>query len=105
MKVAVFGAGLIGRERLAAIEKLRARGRDIEVCGVYDPVATNLPNTFADVVAAFVTDVDALLARYPDWAIVATPHDAAPQLCARALRGGCKVLVEKPLGRNVEEST
>jgi predicted dehydrogenase len=96
MKVAICGAGLIGRERLAAIEKLRVRGRDIEVCGVYDPYATNLPNAFAD--------SEALLARDPDWVIVATPHDAAPQLCARALQGGCKVLVEKPLGRNAEEA-
>jgi predicted dehydrogenase len=100
MKVAIFGAGLIGRERLAAIEKLRARGRDIEVCGVCDPYAANLTNAVADL----VPDVDALLARDPDWVIVATPHDAAPQLCARALRGGFKVLVEKPLGRNTEEA-
>ena len=101
MKVAVFGAGLIGRERLAAIEKLRARGRDIEVCGVYDPYAANPPTAIANV----VTNEDALFARDPDWVIVATPHDAAPRLCVRALRGGCKVLVEKPLGRNAEEAS
>ncbi|HEY1760759.1 MAG TPA: Gfo/Idh/MocA family oxidoreductase [Bryobacteraceae bacterium] len=96
MKVALFGAGLIGRERLAAIEKLRARGGDVEICGVYDPYAANLQNGFSD--------IDALLACNPDWVIVATPHDVAPQLCVRALRGGFKVLVEKPLGRDLEEA-
>ena len=96
MKVAIFGAGLIGRERLAAIEKLRVRGRDIEVSGVYDPYSANLPNGFSD--------IDALLDCDPDWVIVATPHDVAAQLCVRALRGGFKVLVEKPLGRDLEEA-
>ena len=80
LKVAIFGAGLIGRERIAAIEKLRARGRDIEVCGVCDPYAENL----ADAVA----DSEDLLARDPDWVIVATPHDTAPRLCIRALQRG-----------------
>lgn len=96
MKAAVFGAGLIGRERIAAIQKLRERGRDVELCGVYDPAAS--PNT-----PSLAPDPEALLDSRPDWVIVATPHDTAVDLSVQALRRGLNVLVEKPLGRTAKE--
>ena len=37
--VGIAGLGLIGKERLLAMEKLQGRGRDIEVAGVFDPYA------------------------------------------------------------------
>jgi predicted dehydrogenase len=99
MRIAVMGAGLIGRERLLGIKQLRARGRDISVCGVCDPYADT-----AKLDVPSLSTVDQVYAATPDWVIIATPHDSAVELAIRSLRLGFKVLLEKPLGRSIEEA-
>jgi predicted dehydrogenase len=48
--------------------------------------------------------MDELLGCGPDLVIVATPHGTAGELVTAALRGGARVLMEKPLGRSVAEA-
>jgi predicted dehydrogenase len=106
-RVALVGLGLIGRERLLAVEALREQGRQpVELAGVLDPdperVAFARERAGAEVVAA--PDLDALVALEPDWFVVATPHDIAVEVVPRLLATGAQVLVEKPLGRSLAEA-
>jgi predicted dehydrogenase len=104
VKVALLGAGLVGQQRLLAIQQLRRRGRDIRTCGIFDPGLSER----AEVERKFETRVfdrlDQLLDACPDWIVIATPHDTAVDLAVRALSSGFSVLVEKPLGRSLAET-
>ncbi len=103
-RIAIFGAGLLGRERLKAIRTLRKRGRDVTVAGVYDPFLADVAKFKADFDAPVYKDETSLWADKPDWVIVATPHDSAPALAIRAMDSGHKVLIEKPMGRGLAEA-
>lgn len=99
IRAAVVGAGLIGTQRLAAIGAMEQNGLPVEVVGWTDPAspdAVTFSRRFAD--------LEALLAKHPNWVLVATPHDVAAGLAERALRTGASVLIEKPLGRNLREA-
>lgn len=98
--VGIAGLGLIGKERLLAVEKLQSRGRDIEVAGVFDPYAdSSLGGDYR------VETLPALLSSQPDLVVVATPHSSALEVATAALSSGSDVLVEKPLGRSAAETT
>lgn len=102
--VGLVGAGLIGKERLKALNLLVSRGRRCTCVGVVDPS----PGPLADASARFgvpaIGSLDELLRLQPDWVVVATPHNIACDLASRALRTGCRVLIEKPLGRTSAEA-
>lgn len=100
--VLVVGAGLIGSQRLEALEQLRAAGDPLEVTGVVDP-RPRRELRIADAYAHY-TEVEDGLAAHPDWVIVATPHDTAARVVTAALNGGAHILVEKPLGRTAAEA-
>jgi predicted dehydrogenase len=99
MRIAVLGAGLIGRERLLGIKQLRERGRDISVCGIFDPYAEQ-----AKIDVPIFSNLEQVFDASPDWIVIATPHDSAVELAIRSLHAGFKVLMEKPLGRSIEEA-
>lgn len=102
MKALVCGYGLIGKDRVAALVALKAEGIPLERIAVLDP--------FLDPALALPAGVErlgaweAVVAYAPDWVVAATPHDAAVPLVRQALDLGAKVLVEKPLGRNLAEA-
>lgn len=104
MRIALLGAGLIGRERLLAIEQLRSRGRDVEVCAVFDPHLTDVEAFQKRFKVPVVDDIDRLYDTVPDWVVIAAPHDTAAQLAIESLRHGFQVLIEKPLGRSSDEA-
>lgn len=105
IRIAIFGAGLLGRERLKAVRTLRKRGRDVVVGGVYDPFLGDVAKFKADFPEVPVyRDEAALWADKPEWVIVATPHDSAPDITLHALAKGHKVLLEKPMGRGMSEA-
>lgn len=92
MNIVVVGAGMIGQERIKAIERL---GENI--IAVVDPNATL-----------------SQLADYPcykqlpeltkcEWVFVCTPHDITCNIVKKAIKAGCNVLAEKPLGRTLYE--
>jgi predicted dehydrogenase len=104
IRVAVVGLGLIGRERLLALEALRHQGRPVTVAGVLDTDPARLEAAREICAAPAAADLDALIGLRPDWFVVATPHDRAVRIVTRVLATGTRVLVEKPLGRCLAEA-
>jgi predicted dehydrogenase len=103
-KVAIFGAGLLGRERIKAVRLLRERGLDVAVSGVYDPFLADAPKVLADLDVPAYADPAAIWANRPDLVVIATPHDIAPEITVTALGHGLNVLLEKPMGRGMAEA-
>lgn len=104
IRVGIVGLGLIGRQRLEAVEALQAQGHAVEAVALLDPLAAHAADLAASSGVALVPDLDAFLAADIDWAIVATPHDTAASLVPKLLSSGSRILVEKPLGRSVREA-
>ncbi len=84
MKALVIGAGMIGRERIKALEKLKVE------TFVVDPLYSKIT-------------LDDGLSMEPDWVFICTPHDVAVQIAPEVYSNCFKVLCEKPLGRTPEE--
>jgi len=99
LRIIVVGAGLIGRQRAAAIESLAAR-HPIALAGVVDPRA--------DAADGLSAPHFRHLSEVPpgsfDAAVVALPHDLSASTCLLILQAGCPVLVEKPLGTSGREA-
>lgn len=103
-RIGIIGGGLIGRERLEAVRRLAQGGLPVEVAGVCDADPAMLAKTAADYGVPGFAVADALLAQQPDLTIVALPHDAAVPMTLAALAAGGRVLLEKPMGRNLAEA-
>jgi predicted dehydrogenase len=104
IRVGVIGTGLMGGERLTALQSLRAQGRDVEIVGLLDPYNLAAPAIAASAGTTLAESPDHLLRLQPDWVFVATPHDVAVELVERLLYSGVRLLVEKPLGRSAAEA-
>ena len=103
--VNIIGAGLIGQERFKAIRILQSRGFAVRIGSVYDPYNTKLPDLARTYDFAIESDLDHFLSLPADLQVVACPHDSAVEQTCRALRAGHAVLIEKPLGRNLGETS
>lgn len=103
--VNLIGAGLIGQERLKAVAKLQARGHAVRVAHVHDPFQPAMTRLAGEYNFQPEGDLERMLARPCDLVIVACPHDVAADHACRALRAGHRVLLEKPVGRNLSETT
>ncbi len=99
----LVGAGLIGRERLNAVQKLQARGFEVRVGCVHDPLNPRLHELTAQGLAA-EPELERFLSLPADLIIIACPHDVAAVLACQALRAGHAILIEKPLGRSLDEA-
>lgn len=90
-RIALVGAGRMGRVHLAALARLAG----VEVAAVVDPVA---PDATHGDVAALLAD------RPPDGAIVAAPSTLHLDLVTQLLGAGVPVLCEKPCGTSAAEA-
>jgi predicted dehydrogenase len=104
IRIGFVGAGLIGKERVRATAALMREGYPLQPVGLVDARAPDADALAASVGATRLAGLDDLLGANPDWVVVATPHDVAVPLCIQILRAGAKVLVEKPMGRDLEEA-
>jgi len=99
----IIGLGLIGRQRLDACIEFGIKPESIYV---FDS-NTEKASLLREVKYSGLNFVDsfesALLVSFKR-AIVAVPHDAAVGMVTELLDRGCKVILEKPLGRNIEEA-
>lgn len=102
-KVAVIGVGLIGKERLKAIDILVKQGRKIKVVGIFDPYKKEIQDIAKEFNTTPFSNLNELIKTNPDWIFIATPHDTATNLLKETLKFGHKILVEKPLGRTIKE--
>lgn len=100
IKVAQIGYGLIGKKRVEALQKLR-NNNDINIM-VYD----NNPSTYhSQKDIAYVDNIDEIEKYNPDLIILSVPHDKVLNYIQLTKDWGTdKILVEKPLGRNLSET-
>jgi predicted dehydrogenase len=96
-RIGICGLGLIGRQRLDALLNLGWKSSQIIV---FDP-KISIENSGKFEVA---NSIDFILASEVDLAIIATPHDIAADLTRKFLDSGARVLMEKPMGRNLNEA-
>ncbi|MGI9390963.1 MAG: Gfo/Idh/MocA family protein [Boseongicola sp.] len=99
-RIALVGAGAIGRRHLNAI----ANSNTVELAAIVDPAPSS--RSLADESGAqhFENTATMLQAVAPSGVIVATPteHHSAPALAA--LNHGCHVLIEKPIAATMADA-
>ena len=103
MKILIVGAGLIGKERITALKKISSNYSmelDITVVDKSEKLLDEIKNEFKLQVNNNFNDE---LVKNPDWIFICTPHSVAPDLLIDSFNNCKNILVEKPLGRNLEE--
>jgi predicted dehydrogenase len=103
MKIVIVGAGLIGCERIEAIQHIQKIYSDITISAVYEPNSKTSDKVKEKYKVPMASNLDAALQTKPDWVIVCVPHDVAASVIKSAFDVGANVLAEKPLGRSLEE--
>lgn len=103
-KVAVIGAGLIGKERLSALKNLKESGYEIEITGICDPYCKNINEIADKYKTKVINDLDELIKTNSDWYFIAVPHDIASEIILKLTKTNSKILIEKPFGRSLEEA-
>ena len=104
IKVGIVGTGLIGRERLEAVQKLAAKGLPVAIGGVFDASAELAQKAALEYKTQAHESLDALLAANYDLVVIALPHDITVEIALKALKGSGNVLIEKPMGRDLAEA-
>ena len=104
MKICQIGAGLIGRERISALMNLAKTVGNIDLCGIYDPYLKEPPELLQKSHLRLAGSIGEIFSAQPDWVFISTPHDVGAEITKDALRRGCQVLLEKPMGRNLAEA-
>ena len=102
MKIAIIGAGFIALEHLRGYERLKAEGKDVEICAICDksPVARA---RYADRYPV-CEDAEAMLAaEKPDIVDICAPTFLHRSLSELAFSYGAHVLSEKPMALNQED--
>lgn len=102
-KVLIIGLGLIGKQRLDACLKFGINPKNISVFDINISQITFLNEPSYEGIF-FVDNLEIALSSKIDCAIVAVPHHIAPPLVNLLLDAGIRVLLEKPLGRNITEA-
>lgn len=103
MKISIVGAGLIGKERIIALQDISIKYPDVKISGVYDPDVKTRQSVSEKFNVPVFDKLDNVLSENPDWVFICTPHDAVEETIKHAFNANSNVLVEKPLGRNLEE--
>jgi 1,5-anhydro-D-fructose reductase (1,5-anhydro-D-mannitol-forming) len=91
LRIAVVGLGLIGRQRVEALQRLAGAS----LAATVDPLASPTP---AEPRAPHHRLLAELSPDSYDCAIVAVPHDVAVDVARQLLHAGKAILIEKPLG-------
>ena len=104
IRVAVIGAGLIGRERLGAIKQLAGENLPVQLAGIFDADPALCQKTAAEFGALAFGSTGELFGAHPDWVVIALPHYTAVSVAIEALSRGHSVLMEKPMGRDLDEA-
>lgn len=105
MKIVVIGAaGLIGKERIKALLALKKEYFGEFSISVFDTNMEALIKNYKSINDVSIINSDKDWSQIkPDWTFICVPHDISSKLIKQAFEVGSNVLVEKPLGRNLEE--
>jgi predicted dehydrogenase len=101
VRIAVAGAGLIGRRH---IEEVQA-SRSAELAAIVDPAPASVELARQAGVALYPSLAELLAAERPDGVIVATPNQLHVDNGLECVQAGVPVLVEKPIGHTMEGAT
>lgn len=104
IRIAVIGAGLIGRERIKAIDILKKRGKPVELAGIFDPYSEKVDSLCQEHGGYDYKNIQQVIDSAPDWVILAVPHDEIIPIAIPILDSSIHILIEKPLGRNLDET-
>ena len=104
IRIVVIGAGLIGRERIKAIDVLKKRGKMVELIGIFDPYSDKIDTLCKEHGAYPFKDIQQVIDSSPDWVILAVPHDEIVLIAVPIINASIHILLEKPLGRNLNEA-
>jgi myo-inositol 2-dehydrogenase/D-chiro-inositol 1-dehydrogenase len=100
VRVAVIGAGRMGRTHLRAL----ARAKGVEAVAAVDPVAAVREEVGRDGVRAWSTVDELLHAGGFDAVLIAAPTDLHLDLVTRFAGAGLPILCEKPCGVHADET-
>ncbi|SDJ00717.1 Predicted dehydrogenase [Pseudomonas flavescens] len=99
LRIALIGAGIMGRQHLQHLRQLP----DATLCAIVDPGPQAKQLAQADNVPCF-SDLQSLLeCRLAEAVIVANPNAAHVTTALRCVEAGLPVLLEKPVGVNLNE--
>lgn len=104
MKIAIIGAGLIGCERIEAINLISAHNNEISISSVFDANPETLSKVQQKYKVNTVSSVSDAMNLKPDWVFIATPNDVVKDIAKQAFEVGANVLMEKPFGRSLAEA-
>jgi predicted dehydrogenase len=99
-RVAVVGAGLIGRRH---IEEVQANS-STELAAVVDPAAAGAELAQQARVPGYASLAELLAVERPDGVIIATPNRLHVEHGLQCVQAGVPALVEKPIGDTVEDA-
>ena len=100
VRIALVGAGRMGRVHLGALQESHA----IELGGVVEPVDRARAELAVLGIPTYATVDDLLERDPPEGVLIAAPSDQHPALVARLAGAGIAMLCEKPLGIRAEQS-
>lgn len=97
----ICGFGLIGRQRYEALKSLGIDDRHIFV---FDPklISKKSKNEYSNL--SIVDNIQELHDLKPNYLIIATPHSVAPYYVSEFGNSDVRILLEKPMGRNLIEA-
>ena len=99
LKIAVIGAGVIGRTHIETL----GRTEGMRLSAIVDPMEAGARLAEELGVAAFREPGDLLKAGVADAVVVATPNESHVPISTRFLDANIPVLLEKPVANTIEE--
>ncbi len=99
-RLAVVGAGRMGRVHLAALQS----SDEITVAAIVEPFAATRERLQAEGLVAYESVQDLLDAESLDGVLIAAPTDQHPELVATFAAAGIPMLCEKPVGLRPEDA-
>lgn len=100
LKIAVAGAGLIGRAHMAVM----AQSNSCVLAAIADPADAAKQLAAEKGVPWFATLEELLASTQPDGMVLATPNALHVQQALQCIEAGVPVLVEKPIAHTVEQA-
>jgi predicted dehydrogenase len=105
IKIAIIGAGLIGCERIEAINYIsKATNGKVSIAAVFDSNLEQLSKIEKKYNVPIVSDINDAMSLKPDWVFIATSNDVVKDIAKQAFEVGANVLMEKPFGRSLAEA-
>ncbi len=100
LKIAVAGAGVIGRAHIAVL----AQNPAAQLCGIADPTDAARQLAKQQDIPWFATLDELLAASAPDGVVLATPNALHVSQALQCIAAGVPVLVEKPIAHTVADA-